>query len=117
MGVLKFDAYAALAEIENRQPPGANPANLANPAPSPAPISKISKISRGQVQISKTALSDPERYLAHLHDTGPTTYGAAATALGWGATRAGQAESSLRADGEIQIGKDGRAHLATCSND
>ena len=64
------------------------------------------------MQISKTALSDPERYLAHIRQNGPTTYGAAATALGWGATRAGQAVSRLRTDGEIRIGKDGRAQLA-----
>ena len=108
MGVLKFDAYAVLAEIETRQHSGANPANRANPAPSPAPISRISTISRGQPL--KPTPSDPDRYLTHLREIGPTTYGAAATALGWGATRAWQAEARLRADGQVRIGKDGRAH-------
>lgn len=115
MGVLKFDAYAVLAEIETRQHSGANSANLANPAPSPAPISRISKISRAQ--LSKPTLSDPERYLAHLREIGPTTYGAAASALGWGATRAWQAEARLGAGGKIRIGTDGRAYLSKGSSE
>lgn len=60
----------------------------------------------------KIRLDDREQYLAHLREIGPTTYGAAATALGWGATRAWQAEARLRADGHVRIGKDGRAHLS-----
>ena len=48
--------------------------------------------------------SDPETYLDFLHIHGSTTYGAAATALGWGATRAWQAEARLRAAGLVAKG-------------
>lgn len=111
MGVLNFDAYAALAEIEKHLPTGANRPNHSNPAPSLAPIRKVRTIRKGQEQISNSVLSDPQRYLAHLGVTGPTTYGAAAIALGWDATRAWQAEARLRADGKILINKDGQAHF------
>jgi hypothetical protein len=40
---------------------------------------------------------DPEVYLAYLRAYGPTTHGAAAFALAWGATRTRQAEARLRA--------------------
>lgn len=39
------------------------------------------------------------------------TYGAAASALGWGATRAWQAEAALRAAGRIAFDPQGRAAL------
>ena len=41
----------------------------------------------------------------------PHTYGAAASRLGWGATRAWQAEARLRAAGLVRLDKLGRAEL------
>lgn len=52
---------------------------------------------------------DPETYLAFLRSNGPATYGAAATSLEWGATRAWQAEAQLRATGRAAIDKSGKA--------
>jgi hypothetical protein len=52
---------------------------------------------------------DPETYLAFLRSNGPTTYGVAAIALGWGATRAWQAEAELRSTGRTAINSDGKA--------
>lgn len=43
---------------------------------------------------------------------GPMTYGAAASALGWGVTRAWQAEARLRAAGMVRFDGLGRAGLA-----
>lgn len=48
--------------------------------------------------------------LDFLHREGPHTYGAAATALGWGATRAWQTVARLGAAGLLQYGMHGRAH-------
>jgi hypothetical protein len=52
---------------------------------------------------------DPETYLAFLRRNGPATYGGLATSLGWGATRAWQAEARLRAAGLVAIDKSGKA--------
>lgn len=53
--------------------------------------------------------SDPEALLDFLHREGPHTYGAA-SALGWGATRAWQAEARLRADGLVRHDAQGKVH-------
>lgn len=55
---------------------------------------------------------DPDALLALLHDRGPMSYGAAATALGWGATRAWQAEAALKAAGMVEHDRFGRAAVA-----
>ncbi|WP_050522944.1 TubC N-terminal docking domain-related protein [Pseudorhodobacter wandonensis] len=56
---------------------------------------------------------DSETYLAFLRSNGPATYGAAAASLGWGATRAWQAEARLRATGQAAIDKSGKAVALT----
>lgn len=53
---------------------------------------------------------DTGAYLDRLRNHGPATYGAMATALGWGATRAWRAEAKLRALGLVRLGDFGRAH-------
>ncbi len=55
--------------------------------------------------------SDAGAYLDQLRLNGPATYGAIASDMGWGATRAWRAEAKLRALGLISIGKLGRAML------
>jgi hypothetical protein len=47
---------------------------------------------------------DAGALLDFLRLHGPTTYGAAASSLGWGATRAWQAEARLRAAGLVTMG-------------
>jgi hypothetical protein len=54
---------------------------------------------------------DPETYVEALRVHGPMTYGMAMRVLGWGGTRAGQAETALRAAGRITINNHGRAVL------
>lgn len=61
-----------------------------------------------KLEITPSA-SDPETYLARLHETGPQTYGAMASELGWGATRAWQAEARLRVAGLVSLGEHGNA--------
>ena len=51
---------------------------------------------------------DPDTYLAALTLHGPMTYGAAAVAFGWGATRAWQAEAGLVANGRATMSREGR---------
>lgn len=54
---------------------------------------------------------DPDALLALLRDRGPMTYGAAASALGWGATQAWQAEAELRSEGKVQADRLGRIEI------
>lgn len=51
--------------------------------------------------------------LALLRERGPLSYGAAASALGWGATRAWRAEAALKAAGRIEHDPCGRAAVKT----
>ena len=51
---------------------------------------------------------DADTYLAALTLRGPMTYGAAAVALGWGATRAWLAETALVAEGRASMTREGR---------
>ena len=53
--------------------------------------------------------SDAEAYLAVLLRDGPQTYGAMASILGWGGTRAWQTEARLRAAGLVRYGEFGKA--------
>ena len=52
---------------------------------------------------------DAGAYLDRLRLHGPQTYGAMASTLGWGATRAWRAEAKLRAAGLVRMGELGRA--------
>ena len=52
---------------------------------------------------------DAGAYLDRLRLHGPATYGAMASTLGWGATRAWRAEAKLRALGLVRMGELGRA--------
>jgi hypothetical protein len=52
---------------------------------------------------------DAGAYLDRLHLYGPATYGAMASAMGWGATRAWRAEATLRALGLVLMSDFGRA--------
>jgi hypothetical protein len=47
--------------------------------------------------------ADAGALLDWLRRNGPATYGAAASSLGWGATRAWQAEARLRAAGLVTV--------------
>ena len=53
--------------------------------------------------------ADAGEYLDFLHLHGPATYGAGAVALGWGATRAWQAEAQLRAARLVRYDSLGKA--------
>ncbi len=58
-------------------------------------------------------LSDDARLLIdHLAASGPASYGAAASSLGWGATRAWLAEAELRAEGRVLLNHLGFMRLA-----
>ena len=90
----------------------ANHAKRANP---PHPFSTNSTFSTDR------ALSpDPVALLALLallRDRGPLSYGAAASVLGWGATRAWRAEAALKAAGRIEHDRFGRAAIPSPEND
>jgi len=124
-----FDATAALAEIQAGEKPGfdhapgANRANRANPATQISTNSTIStppalelqpdpetpQAPRGSNPEITPCASDAEAYLAVLLRDGPQTYGAMASILGWGGTRAWQTEARLRAAGLVRYGEFGKA--------
>lgn len=60
---------------------------------------------------------DAAALLALLRDRGPLSYGAAASVLGWGATRAWRAEAALKAAGRIEHDRFGRAAIPSPEND
>lgn len=112
-----FDVAKALAEIEAGTPIGFEPlcgakdAIRANRrATSVLRIAPIARLAHGDAPTSAIQASDPDTLLALLYRDGPSTYGAAATVLGWGATRAWQAEARLRAHGRVCHDARGRAH-------
>ena len=105
-----FDVKAARAAIEGR--PGAIRATRAIPAPPNSTNSTNSTPPAAEAAIPpspETPDGDARAYLRHLLDNGPATVGAAGSALGWGATRAWQAEARLRAAGMVTMGPGGQA--------
>lgn len=65
---------------------------------------------------TKAKPDDPEIYADSLRIHGPMSYGMAMRVLGWGGTRAGQAEDALRFAGRITFNKLGRAVLSDNEN-
>lgn len=65
---------------------------------------------------TKAKPNDPEAYAEALRIHGAMTYGMAMQVLGWGATRAGQAEDTLRLAGRIVFNGQGRAVLSDNEN-
>lgn len=119
-----FDARAKLAEIVGLPP--ATSATPATEAPAVPPMSQMSQMSQRpearqpalHVASVATVATPPARadgldpdagaYLDRLRLHGPATYGAMASAMGWGATRAWRAEAFLRAAGLV-VYCDGKA--------
>lgn len=60
---------------------------------------------------SSQVASDEETYAVALRTHGPCGYGVVAQVLGWGATRAGQVEESLRLQGRLAYDRTGRGWL------
>ena len=108
-----FDAHAKLAEITGGTP--ATSATSATPqAETPRRVADVASVAAPQRQKPQTARADgldPDAgaYLDRLRLDGPATYGAMASAMGWGATRAWRAEAKLRALGLVQMGPLGAA--------
>lgn len=84
---------------------------------SPPALRSVETPETKPTEPTKPSVDDPEAYLAHLQEHGPKPYGAVAAALGWGATRAWQAEARLRASGQITIDSSGRGAPREASDD
>ena len=113
-----FDATAALAEIQAGEKPGfdraprATRATCATRTPEMQPgVAHVARVARPRGSNPETTpcASDAETYLVMLHRSGPQTYGAMASILGWGGTRAWQTEARLRAAGLVALGALGKA--------
>jgi hypothetical protein len=122
-----FDPYAALKQLGVGDVPPPDPVphvtQVARPHPpkSGASGASLMAVTIAHAGASKefpdykradpqapTRASDPDLYLAALTLHGPMTYGAAAVAFGWGATRAWQAEARLVAEGKATLSREGR---------
>ena len=109
-----FDARKALAEIERD---GLPPATSATSATNPdrarwLRVAVVAGVAGpGPVRSETRPDQDAAALLALLEREGPHTYGAAAVALGIGATRAWRAEAELRRAGRIRLGPLGHAFI------
>ncbi len=111
---MRFDVSAAVVRLQSTDIAAALFRMTENNAPK---IAEIAEIAGHPAQKPKPALvkrtdglsPDAGKYLDFLHLHGPATYGASATALGWGVTRAWQAEAWLRAAGLVRYDGLGKA--------
>lgn len=108
-----FDARKALAEIVGGDTPPATIATTAtNLGPAKPRVAGVASVAAPKTlnPVSHRE-ADAVQLAALLFQSGPLTYGAAASALGWGATRAWQAEAHLRAAGRVTFDALGRTVL------
>ena len=102
---------AQVAQVARPHPTNSG-ATGQSPSAGPIPHSGAFGVSQSHKRADPHAPplpSDPDSYLAALTLHGPMTYGAAAVALGWGATRAWQAEARLVTEGLATLSREGRA--------
>lgn len=119
-----FDAYKALADIEAggigdfEGQPAATIATIAtNEGQSSPHVAIVASVATPRPPKNDIAdCTSTEDDMAAMADAlrihGPLSYGAAASLLGWGATRAWVAEARLRAAGLIRYDEIARACLA-----
>lgn len=111
-----FDVQQAVASLVggNCSPANLAPATFATaatkPGARPRSVATVAGVAAAPAENSG-GTDDAERLAHHLAARGPTTYGAAAVALGWGATRAWKAEAQLIASGRAAFDHLGRAIL------
>ena len=119
-----FDVRKALTEIRSGDKPssasdaGATRATRATRAaeclPHVAQVARVARPQSSKPENGKEAYGlhpDADELLTFLLRKGPHSYGAAATSLGWAATRAWQAHARLRAAGLVWYDEIGRAVL------
>ena len=113
-----FDVQKAVATIAGGEMPAATltAATIATTATKPGPNRpRVATVAIVAAPPARNPTAEQEADAATLAellaDFGPTSCGAAATTLGWGATRAWQAEARLRASGRVRCDALGRATL------
>lgn len=112
-----FDARKALAELVGGDMPPSTLATVATIATHPRPtLSRVAVVASVAApphqKPPESREVDAGQLAEFLLRSGPSTYGAVATALGWGATRAFQAEAHLRATGRVRFDGLGRAVIS-----
>lgn len=107
--ILKCDAGPSCEEADRRAATGSASAETHVPNRGEPPV--VRDLRRDMKYDPAPRPGDPEAYAEALRVHGPMTYGMAMRVLGWGGTRAGQAETALRAAGRVTLNQDGRAVL------
>ena len=113
-----FDVSAAVVQLQAMGESA--PAVIRMTEKNAPKIAEIAEVAAPRAQNLKSSpviktdgpYPDAGKYLDFLRLHGPSTYGASATALGWGATRAWQAEAQLVAAGLVQHDRLGKAVIA-----
>ena len=111
-----FDVSATLVSLQESELRPALSRMTENYAPQ---VAEVAEIAGQATQKAKPARrvrangfdADDGAFLNYLHVHGPSSYGACATALGIGATRAWQSEAQLKAVGLVRLDGFGRAEL------
>ena len=110
-----FDVSAAVAQLQAK---GENtPAVIRMTERNSPKVAEVAEVAaHGPQNLKSSPVTNPDgayqdagKYLDFLRLHGPSTYDASATALGWGATRAWQAEAQLVAAGLVQHDSFGKA--------
>ena len=113
-----FDVAAAVMQLQAMGESA--PADIRITESNSPKVAEIAEVAAPRAQILKpTSIARTDgldtnagEYLDFLRLHGPSTYGASATALGWGATRAWQAEAQLKAARLVQYDSLGKAATA-----
>lgn len=99
---------------KNTPEQGGVPASRQPPAPKPAePGKEPPDLRRDWKPDTAAQRNDAEVYATAIRVHGPMSYGMAMRRLGWGGTRAGQAEAALKKAGRIAFNDNGRAYLVS----
>ena len=103
--------------IANSQPVNTSPRAVQKSTQQNQPSSEMqAMLRRGWTPNTKAKPDDAETYAEVLRLHGAMSYGMAMRVLGWGGTRASQAEDALRLAGRIVFNSQGRAVLSDNEN-
>ncbi|MDM7850162.1 hypothetical protein [Pseudochrobactrum kiredjianiae] len=117
IGVSSVMSVSSGGGISNSQPVNASPRSAQKPIQQKQSSSEMQTMFRHEWKPNTNAKpDDPETYAEALRMHGAMSYGVAMRVLGWGGTRASQAEDALRLAGRIVFNSQGRAVLSDNEN-
>lgn len=117
IGVLSVKSVLSEGDIANSQPVNTSPRTAQKPIQQIQSSSEMQTMFRREWKPNtKAKPDDAETYVEELRKHGAMSYGMAMRVLGWGGTRASQAEDALRLAGRIVFNSQGRGVLSDNEN-